>query len=204
MQRVDFLIIGVLVVAGIGSALGALTYQDARGGGAFTVEWTTRDVAVEAAPASHSGAGDVELTVPVVEENVTRLALTVSISSSTARLQPTQVRVEVTPPDGNGSMVEETTIPVGASGNVEVPFTFDLGSVPDVDRVSAASPDAAAAQLAQEHARTNGTGEWRVVVSIAPAAPGPVGGAEAHTIGATGTATVYAANVRPMAPEVAG
>lgn len=202
MRRIDLLIALVVLAAAIGSAIGAMSYTDTRLGTPFTVTWTTSTTDLPEATAAHSGAGESEILVPVNATNLTRAAFTVTIASDSPRVQPTQVRVEVIPPDGNGSLVQETTIGPGAAGSVEVPLVFELGAVPDVDTVLGDSPDDAKAKLAAQHARTNGTGEWRVLVQTAPGAPGPLGGTESYAITVTGALTRYEADVSVTTPEV--
>lgn len=202
MKRVDLLIGIVLALAAIGSAIGYVTYEDDRLGSPFLVEWTAEDLALDAVTATQTGAGDVELDFPVDATNLTRIQFNVAIASNAPRVQATQVRIEAFPPGGNESLVEEATLPAGSTSGTAIPLVFDLANLPRVERTTGGSPEDAAARLAAEFASTNGTGEWRFVVSLAPGAPGPVGGAETNTVTIDGTASRYEAEVRPETPEV--
>lgn len=199
MQRIDALLVGVLVLAVVLSAAGAVTYDDDRLA-SFDVTWATSAEDVDIAAATHSGSGEVETTVAIERENLTHLTFTLSIGGGAVRLQPTAVHVDILSPT-NDTTSAEAELPAGPTASIEVPIDIDLTEAPNATRVSASSLDAARGSLRSSFSSTLGTGTWRIVASFAPGAPGPLGD-EAHTVGGTVTLTSYEADVTPVSPEV--
>lgn len=199
MQRIDVLIVGALLLAAAGSALAVVTYEDDRIG-AFNVTWTTRETELDAEPVSHTGPGEVETTVEIVERNITRIAFTVLLSGGPARLQPTAILVEVVSPT-NESMTAEGELPVGPTGTIEVPLEFELAPVPGEASVTGTSLDSARDALNATLSSSLGIGTWTVRASFAPSTPG-LGGQEAHTLGARADVESYQGELALVGPEV--
>lgn len=202
MKRVDIVIGIVIVLAAIGTAIGVTTYEDTRRGATFLVEWQSPSAPLDTIATTHTGGGDVTETFDVNVTNLTRVELAIDVATAAPRVQATSVRIEVIPPDANASQVQEITLDAGPASSTSVPFAFELGSVPEVDTIVAATPDAAVETLRLAHATQNGTGTWTVIVQFAPGAPGPIGASETHAIAIDGTLTRFEASVTAAAPEV--
>lgn len=199
MKRVDVVILAALALAVVGSALAVVTYEDSRGS-EFRVTWSTRQEALEAEPASLTGPGDAEITLPVLFANVTTGELVVEVASSPGALAPIAVRIEVTIPGVNESIVQEGELPTASPGaTFTVPV--ELATVPEETTVRAATPEAAAAQLARERTSRLGEGNWTVRVSLSPTAPDPLGAVQ-HTISLRADLQVFVPEIVVRAPEV--
>lgn len=199
----DVVIAIVLVVAVVASIVGAITYEDGRLGSArFDVSWASSVVELDPVTASQAGGGEVELRIPVNVSNLTALDVLVAIEDASPRAQPTAVRLELTPPGGGEPIVQEGEVPVGGATTIEIALHADVGEAPNATSTTGASLEAAHASLAAEHTNTNGTGEWVLVVSLAPGLPGPLGAQASHSVSAAASATIYSAEARPVLPEV--
>lgn len=199
MQRVDVLIVAVFVLAAAGSAIGVLTYEDDRGGSAFSVTWTTETTELGPVDTTLQGAGDAVLEIPVELQNLTSLAFEVTVAGSAARVQPVQILVTVTGPD-NATYEGEGQLAAGGPGSATIPVEVTLAEVPQETSAPGASFDAAAQALAERHTSTEGQGTWTITVSVAGSAPGPI--AETYSISAAGTAETYRGEVTTSAPDV--
>lgn len=200
MQRVDLLIGLALAVALGGSLLGVATYDDARLA-AFEVTWASAEVTFASEPASATGPSEVELTLQVDAVNITGGDVEITVGGQAARLQPVAIHVEVVVPGVNESFAADGELAAGPSASTTLSVPVALREAPDVATIEAASPDAARARLAAQHASTNGTGAWTIRVTLAPTAPGPLG-TEAFTVEARAVVTTYAAEVLVDTPEV--
>ena len=202
LQRVDLLIGAVLLVAAAGSAIGVVTYEDDRIA-AFRVTWPTDDSEVDADAQTLAGPGDLEFSIDVATPNLTRAAWVVTVAGGAARVQDVAIRVEIVSPT-NQTQAADATLPAGATASVDVPLEFDLAPVPEIVRVTGPSLDAARGALNATQSSTLGVGAWTVRVSLAPTAPGPLGGTETFTAQPRATLTAYAAELAPETPEVGG
>lgn len=202
MKRVDLLILAVLVAAILLSVAGALAYEDTRRA-RFAVDWTTTALDVEGTLEGAS-ATEFPLVFDIDATNVTFANFTFTVSGNAARAQPVAIRVELTPPNATEPLVVEGELPAGPLGSVALPLAVPVNAVPSVVAANGASPADAAAALAAIYATTNGTGEWRAVVLLAPGLPGPLGAAETYTVAGVAEVATYAADVRPVPPEVGG
>ena len=200
LQRIDLLIGIALAVAIVGSAIGVATYDDDRLGG-FLVTWRTAEEGAGSEQLTQTGAGTVELPLDVNAFNVTGGEVRVSVEGQAARVAPVSILVEVLVPGANASFTEEGELPAGPAGSAEIVVPVTLRTLPDVERVTAGSLDAARAQLAAAHTSALGRGLWSVRVSLAPTAPGPLA-SEAFTLEAVAVLFTYAAEVAPDLPEV--
>lgn len=200
MQRIDAIILAALVLAAAGSALGALAYEDDRRA-TFTVSWTTSDVEFEVPVAGGASPNDIEAMVDVAERNVTHALWTVTVSGAPARATSVAIHVEVVAPD-NTSATADGELPAGPTGTIDVPVELALAAIPEATRVTGATVDAARASLDTELGSANGTGTWTIRVSLAPTAPGPLGGAEDLAVAIQATLTLYEAEVALESPEV--
>jgi hypothetical protein len=197
VQRIDLLIVAVLVVAGIGSAVGVLAYEDDRRA-SFRVAWAASDQTVEV-PLDADGSG-MTGTLDVSERNVTRALWTVTVRGGPARLTPIEVRVDVVAPDNTTGSVEGE-LPAGPTSSVAIEVPIELGPVPTTATWEGATLDDARARLAAASTTTNGTGTWTIRVALALG--GPVGAPESVTATAAATFTTYAATLALETPEVA-
>lgn len=200
MKRIDLVIGATLVVAAIASAAGVASYKDDRVG-AFVVDWSTRDVSLDAPPLSQTGGGDLETAIDVTAANITRAAWVVTVAGAAARVQPVAIRVEIVSPT-NASVSAEGELPAGPGASVDLPLELDLASVPVIERASGPTLDAVRGALNATQSSTLGVGVWTIRASIAPTTPGPLGGAESFTVTPALTLTVYEAVVSTDAPEV--
>ncbi|HVM45347.1 MAG TPA: hypothetical protein VM582_05375 [Candidatus Thermoplasmatota archaeon] len=199
MQRIDVLIVAALVAAAAASAVGIATYEDDRLA-SFTLAWTTRSETLDVPAVRQQGAGTVETTFAVERTNLTRVALSVTVSGAAARVQPVALHVELVSPT-NASASAEGELPMGATGSIEVPVSMDLAPVPDAPSVTAPSFDAARRAVDASLSSTLGVGTWTLRATFAPGAPGPLGD-EAYTVEAVATLTFYEATVALVGPEV--
>lgn len=199
MKRIDAVILAALLVAIAGSVLGVMTYEDSRGS-SFRVTWETREEVLEADPQSMTGDGQVELTLPVLFANVTGGNVSVDVASSPGALAPIAVRIEVRVPGIEEPFVTEGELPTASAGTT---FTVPvrLAGLPNATTLRAASPEAARAQLADEHRSALGEGNWTIAVTLAATAPDPLGAVQ-HTIAATASLQVYEPEIVPLLPEV--
>ena len=200
MQRIDALIVGVLLLAAAGSAIAVVTYEDDRLG-EFAIEWNVRSTEVDGEPVSHTGAGEVETTLEIGQPNITSIVFEVTVSGGPARVQPTAILVEVVSPR-NDSTAAESELPTGPTASVEVPVEVELASVPDATTVTGPSLDAARVALNSTLSSSLGVGTWTIRVSFAPSAPGPLGGQEAHSVTVVANVEHYEAAVNVLGPEV--
>lgn len=200
LQRVDLLIGLALVAALGGSLLGVVTYEDARLA-TFEVSWATTGIEYGTEPASATGAGEIELALEVDAANLTGGEVEVTVGGQAARLQPVAIHVEIAVPGVNETFATDGELAAGPTSSTTLTVPVALRDAPDVATIEAPSPEAARAQLAAQHASTNGTGTWTIRVTLAPTAPGPLG-AEAFTVDARASLATYAAEVLVDTPEV--
>lgn len=197
MKRADILIVTVLAASVVASVVGALTYTDERGAGAFLVSWTLREVELDAGALSLPGGGEETITFAVEASNLSRVTIDVQLASSVPAVQPVQLRIEATPPNGTPQSAEAQVAvgEQGASAQVEVRF-FET---PEAASVNARSPEAALRASLPANA-TAARGAWTILVSVAGGAPGPLAGSYAIEYAAMGEAIEGSA--RPDVPEV--
>lgn len=201
MQRIDLLIGGALLLAIVLSIAGAATYEDERRGSAFTVTWRTQTLAGDVA-AQTATATEFPFNMALAAQNLTTVTFAFDIAAPAARAQPTAVRIEVTPPNATEPHVAEGSVPAGGPTGVVFSVPFEVGVLPTTRTTTGASPEDAIVTLTRDHATSNGTGEWRAVVLLAPGAPGPLGGLETYTVSVTAELVAYFAEVQIQTPEV--
>lgn len=202
LDRVNLLIITVLAVAVAGSALGAVTYEDARLGTPFRVAWTTSTDTITVDPQSVQGAGSAETSFTLDQRNVTSLQVSVTVAGSApARPQAVPFLVELVRPDTNETIQAEGSLPAGPAGSVTVDIPVELAQVPEVESATGASPEAAIESLARQHGKATGQGEWILRVTFSPGAPGPLD-VETRTVSAEVLVESYSAEVTPDTPDV--
>lgn len=188
MRRIDMLIGGVLVVAIIASAIGALAYEDVRGVQTFRVSWDLRDTPLAEESGSMAGAGETTWSFAMSEPNVTSILVEVRVDGGAPRVQDVAGRVEVTPPNGTPVAVE-FTLPASPTGAGQtIPVEVPLGAVPDASDVEARSREEAIALALPANATTAGFGEWTIVLTLSSTAPGPLAGTYAVSYVAVGRA----------------
>lgn len=200
LKTIDLVIGAALLAAAAGSALGIATYSDDRFG-AFRVTWTTTEIPLTLDAISQQGGGDVEATTEVTTRNLTRALWTITITGGAARVQAVAIHVDVVAPN-NDTTSKDAELPLGPTASVEVEVDVGLAQIPSDTTVSAPSLAAGREALNGTLSSTLGVGTWTIRVSLAPTAPGPLGGTEAFTIAPAATLTAYAGELSADTPEV--
>ncbi|MGB1585530.1 MAG: hypothetical protein ACPHID_00600 [Thermoplasmatota archaeon] len=150
MEKIDWIIAGVGVVALVATTLGVLYEEDLTGAQDITFPLDERTINV---PQSTAFASAGTLTAPA-GENATAAAMDVTVSFEGNAVAPqggATVRVTVTDPAGNVLPAQTQTMTINnaanGGGGVDVVFSFDLdfGTVPadttvdDVDDLDASN-----------------------------------------------------------------
>lgn len=189
MRKLD-LIVGV--VGGfvlIGALAGA--YMEGSTGvtepGSFAIVWESKKTPFDPVRAQEAtfNVSDVNLTSVHFEGKVTAGAGYVS--------QGDKVTLTVTAPNGTAVTKEGTLSTM--SPTVTLAVDILLNKVPDVSTVEAPSGEAALRNLAAEHQRTLGTGDWTVTLTVTRALNGI--GAPVYEL--SGFSTSYAAALKDPA-----
>lgn len=198
MQRIDVLIVGALVLAAAGSALGVVTYDDDRVGD-FTVAWTLVTDELEATGDGIAGPGVIETTLNVTSPNATSILFDVTLGGAAVRLQPTAILVEVVSP-ANDTTSAEGELPVGPTASVTIPVEVPLAPVPTETVVRGASLEGARLALNATLSSTLGIGTWTVRATFASTTPDAL--AESYTLAVVATVERYVGEVAIIGPEV--
>lgn len=199
MDRINVLIVVAVVVAAAGSAFGVLTYEDSRGS-QFRVAWRTLSEVVQGEQATLTGAGEAEVSLPILLSNVTSGNVTVAVANQPGALAPTSVRIEIAIPGFSEPIVQEGEIPTASPGTTFV-VPVDIVALPNATTVRGSSPEAAETALGGEHTSILGRGNWTVLVSLSPTVPDPLGAVQ-HTVDVTAELLVYEPELTVLTPEV--
>lgn len=205
IQPVDYVIAAVLGAGLLGSIVGVAIYEpDAAGGTAYDVAWPTESHILDTLTGTGNGPGDIEVTIPITQDNISRVDLSVQVSGDAAnRLQPVPVSLTLEPAHAdpinrNGNLI------AGGSG------TFTTGFNPAVQRVPGqAAVQANSTQEAHEKLSASGTfnqtlgqGDWLLTVTIQQTQTNTGPAAETYTVTVTGTVTTFSATITPQIGDI--
>lgn len=211
MQRVDFVIIALVVVAVVGSVIGVAWY-DSDGVTRYDVEVSQHEDSEAPWTTTLTGNGDSDDNSWTLEtENLTELTFTVSISISSMtdmRSQDTDVTFVISHPDGNTT---EQTIRIpeaDTTGSEEI--SVEIQEVPRGERRVLATSEEGALLGEDEQplvpTTTNGTGEWTMDAEITAGGEvdlqGVALGNEDVEIEVTLDYRYYMASAEPHVPDI--
>lgn len=165
MERIDFAIVVLAVVAVGGSVAGLLTYE---GGGlkTYVMEFEEHRLAAEEDSGSISGAGDAELTFQIDQANITRSEITVWVNTTDPILTDRNVNLTVEAPNGSTGY-DTTSISSDVQGaQASVSTTVPVSEVPANHEEQATSADEVHRQAIRDHGHAMETGEWTATVTI--------------------------------------
>lgn len=202
MQRVDYVIAGLAVLALLGSVIGVIWYE-ADEMTLYDVTVSERDGSADvwSTTLSGPGASDDE-TWNLPQRNITDISFIVSISSSpTLRDGTTQVEVTITSPAGETESATLDLAGIGADDDEDT-IEFHIHAVPqNLNRVGAENRSAAVAMI---ETGLNGTGAWSLNAEIIQGgSQGPLGlQDEDVTVNVRAEFQFYRASAQAHVPDI--
>lgn len=156
-------IVGAVIL--VAAMAGVFWYEGANAGGAgsqrFDVQWSTATMDGPTVEGETQEGESTDETVELTTANITEVSFTLSWSDDVG--DPDTFRITVTSPDG--SLMNSTE---GDSGEIRVAFP-GVNDLPPEKTVLADSEEDARAQLADQHTKTLGQGEWQVTIELVEA-----------------------------------
>ncbi len=130
----------------------------------FEYDWESSNSLVADETGSLSEGAETTITVPVQQQNVTKIAAILTWQDSTAagEPQPDTFTISLDGPAGRGDAQGANE---GANGHIETNVTAAI--VPPAGNVTAADQAAALAAILERHpGRTDATGEWTITIRL--------------------------------------
>ncbi len=202
MQRVDYVIAGLAVLALVGSVLGIIWYDEDEQT-LYDVTVSENDDSADVWSTTLTGSdGSDDTTWSLDQQNITQIDFIIEISSSpSVRTDDTVVEIEITSPSGETETVTLELTGTGADDDEET-VEFTIHSVPSgLDSVSADNRSAAAAMI---EPGLNGTGEWSLTAeTTSGGAQGPLGlQDEDVSVSVRAEYQFYQANANAHVPDI--
>ncbi|HLE47648.1 MAG TPA: hypothetical protein VI818_05070 [Candidatus Thermoplasmatota archaeon] len=207
MLKIDLIIGGVIGAAILFSIVGVATYERTGGSVPYDVTFPTtdRDLGGQPFTGTRMGNGNVEVNVPVADDNLTKLALQVRVQGGGPRSQTVTIAIILTAPEGNVTQCTGGTMAApGQAATVNGACEAKLAAAPEPVTVDADSNDTALQAIAGKYNRTAGQGTWKVRVTVTgnPSVPMVPAPQETYTITINGKATTFMAAANPKTPDI--